>query len=83
MTTDQMLLTCTLIQTLYSVFFNIKMLRLLCLYRFAKYFKMDNGTEYRTLVKAYAIRFDVLVNGNVSLYLTVLLTICSRFEIST
>ncbi|XP_034087720.1 P2X purinoceptor 3-like [Gymnodraco acuticeps] len=33
-------------------------------FRFAKYFKMDNGTEYRTLVKAYAIRFDVLVNGN-------------------
>ncbi|XP_005754865.1 P2X purinoceptor 3-like, partial [Pundamilia nyererei] len=31
---------------------------------FAKYFKMENGTDYRTLVKAYAIRFDVLVNGN-------------------
>lgn len=27
---------------------------------------MENGTDYRTLVKAYAIRFDVLVNGNVS-----------------
>uniref|UniRef100_A0A669E8P1 Purinergic receptor P2X, ligand-gated ion channel, 3b n=1 Tax=Oreochromis niloticus TaxID=8128 RepID=A0A669E8P1_ORENI len=35
-------------------------------FRFAKYFKMENGTDYRTLVKAYAIRFDVLVNGNVS-----------------
>ncbi|XP_028262206.1 P2X purinoceptor 3-like [Parambassis ranga] len=33
-------------------------------FRFAKYFKMENGTDYRTLVKAYAIRFDVLVNGN-------------------
>ncbi|XP_030005635.1 P2X purinoceptor 3b [Sphaeramia orbicularis] len=33
-------------------------------FRFAKYFKMKNGTDYRTLVKAYAIRFDVLVNGN-------------------
>lgn len=33
-------------------------------FRFAKYFKMDNGTDYRTLIKAYAIRFDVLVNGN-------------------
>ncbi|XP_031415592.1 P2X purinoceptor 3b [Clupea harengus] len=33
-------------------------------FRFAKYYKMDNGTEYRTLLKAYAIRFDVLVNGN-------------------
>lgn len=36
------------------------------LYRFAKYYKMENGTDYRTLIKAYAIRFDVLVNGNVS-----------------
>uniref|UniRef100_H2TBV2 Purinergic receptor P2X, ligand-gated ion channel, 3b n=1 Tax=Takifugu rubripes TaxID=31033 RepID=H2TBV2_TAKRU len=35
-------------------------------FRFAKYYKMENGTDYRTLVKAYAIRFDVLVNGNVS-----------------
>uniref|UniRef100_A0A8C9X3L4 P2X purinoceptor n=1 Tax=Sander lucioperca TaxID=283035 RepID=A0A8C9X3L4_SANLU len=33
-------------------------------FRFAKYYKMENGTDYRTLVKAYAIRFDVLVNGN-------------------
>ncbi|TNN50546.1 P2X purinoceptor 3 [Liparis tanakae] len=33
-------------------------------FRFAKYYKMDNGTDYRTLVKAYVIRFDVLVNGN-------------------
>ena len=39
--------------------------------RFAKYYKMDNGTDYRTLVKAYAIRFDVLVNGNVSVCLCV------------
>ncbi|CAG13439.1 unnamed protein product, partial [Tetraodon nigroviridis] len=33
-------------------------------FRFAKYYKMENGTDYRTLIKAYAIRFDVLVNGN-------------------
>uniref|UniRef100_A0A3Q2PC96 Purinergic receptor P2X, ligand-gated ion channel, 3b n=1 Tax=Fundulus heteroclitus TaxID=8078 RepID=A0A3Q2PC96_FUNHE len=33
-------------------------------FRFAKYYKMENGTDYRTLVKAYAIRFDVIVNGN-------------------
>ncbi|KAG7458491.1 hypothetical protein MATL_G00220820 [Megalops atlanticus] len=33
-------------------------------FRYAKYYKMENGTEYRTLLKAYAIRFDVLVNGN-------------------
>ena len=36
--------------------------------RFAKYYKMDNGTDYRTLVKAYAIRFDVLVYGHVSMH---------------
>ncbi|KAM7009536.1 P2X purinoceptor 3-like [Tautogolabrus adspersus] len=33
-------------------------------FRFAKYYKTENGTDYRTLVKAFAIRFDVLVNGN-------------------
>ncbi|TRY89953.1 hypothetical protein DNTS_001674 [Danionella cerebrum] len=33
-------------------------------FRYAKYFKMENGTEYRTLIKASAIRFDVLVNGD-------------------
>lgn len=34
--------------------------------RFAKYFKTENGTEFRTLHKAFAIRFDVMVTGNVS-----------------
>uniref|UniRef100_A0A4X2K6A1 P2X purinoceptor n=3 Tax=Diprotodontia TaxID=38609 RepID=A0A4X2K6A1_VOMUR len=33
-------------------------------FRFAKYFKMENGSEYRTLLKAFGIRFDVLVYGN-------------------
>ncbi|XP_062377388.1 P2X purinoceptor 3b [Sardina pilchardus] len=33
-------------------------------FRFAKYYKSENGTEHRTLYKAYAIRFDVIVNGN-------------------
>ncbi|XP_058877277.1 P2X purinoceptor 3-like [Acipenser ruthenus] len=33
-------------------------------FRYAKYFKMENGTEYRTLLKAHSIRFDVLVYGN-------------------
>nr|XP_006634229.1 PREDICTED: P2X purinoceptor 3 [Lepisosteus oculatus] len=37
----------------------------LCARGYAKYYKMENGTEYRTLLKAYAIRFDVLVYGNV------------------
>ncbi|KAL8182905.1 UNVERIFIED_CONTAM: P2X purinoceptor 3 [Gekko kuhli] len=33
-------------------------------FRYAKYYKHENGTEYRTLMKAYGIRFDVLVYGN-------------------
>uniref|UniRef100_A0A4W5MHB0 P2X purinoceptor n=1 Tax=Hucho hucho TaxID=62062 RepID=A0A4W5MHB0_9TELE len=36
-------------------------------FRFAKYYKMENGsenrTDFRTLHKAYAIRFDILVTG--------------------
>ncbi|XP_037317723.2 P2X purinoceptor 3a [Pungitius pungitius] len=32
-------------------------------FRFAKYFLTENGTEFRTLHKAYAIRFDVMVTG--------------------
>ncbi|KAG8125400.1 hypothetical protein E2320_020590 [Naja naja] len=31
---------------------------------YAKYYKQENGTEFRTLMKAYGIRFDVLVYGN-------------------
>ncbi|KAF7236022.1 P2X purinoceptor 3 [Varanus komodoensis] len=31
---------------------------------YAKYYKQANGTEFRTLIKAYGIRFDVLVYGN-------------------
>ncbi|XP_038620774.1 P2X purinoceptor 3 [Tachyglossus aculeatus] len=33
-------------------------------FRFAKYYKTENGTEHRTLLKAFGIRFDVLVYGN-------------------
>ncbi|XP_055080675.1 P2X purinoceptor 3-like [Periophthalmus magnuspinnatus] len=33
-------------------------------FRFARYYKSDNGTEYRTLYKVVAIRFDVKVTGN-------------------
>ncbi|XP_006900469.1 PREDICTED: P2X purinoceptor 3 isoform X1 [Elephantulus edwardii] len=33
-------------------------------FRFAKYYKTENGQEYRTLLKVYGIRFDVLVYGN-------------------
>ncbi|CAB1325451.1 unnamed protein product [Coregonus sp. 'balchen'] len=32
-------------------------------FRFAKYYKMENGTDFRTLHKAFAIRFDILVTG--------------------
>uniref|UniRef100_A0A3Q3VPK2 P2X purinoceptor n=1 Tax=Mola mola TaxID=94237 RepID=A0A3Q3VPK2_MOLML len=40
-------------------------------FRFAKYFKTDNGTEYRTLHKAFAIRFDVMVTGNAGKFDTI------------
>lgn len=32
-------------------------------FRFAKYYRDAKGIEYRTLFKAYGIRFDVMVNG--------------------
>ncbi|XP_036611130.1 P2X purinoceptor 4 isoform X4 [Trichosurus vulpecula] len=32
-------------------------------FRFAKYYKDENGTEVRTLIKAYGIRFDIIVFG--------------------
>uniref|UniRef100_A0A3Q3EYF5 P2X purinoceptor n=1 Tax=Labrus bergylta TaxID=56723 RepID=A0A3Q3EYF5_9LABR len=40
-------------------------------FRFAKYFKTQDGTEFRTLHKAYAIRFDVMVTGNAGKFATV------------
>lgn len=33
--------------------------------RFAKYYRDAEGVDYRTLIKAYGIRFDVMVNGKV------------------
>ncbi|XP_054450119.1 P2X purinoceptor 4 isoform X2 [Pteronotus mesoamericanus] len=35
----------------------------LCLPRFAKYYSDPAGTEHRTLIKAYGIRFDIIVFG--------------------
>uniref|UniRef100_A0A8C6WEY1 P2X purinoceptor n=1 Tax=Neogobius melanostomus TaxID=47308 RepID=A0A8C6WEY1_9GOBI len=32
-------------------------------FRYAKYFKDQNGETYRTLYKVYGIRFDIMVNG--------------------
>ncbi|XP_060903997.1 P2X purinoceptor 3a [Labrus mixtus] len=40
-------------------------------FRFAKYFKTQDGTEFRTLHKAYAIRFDVMVTGNAGKFDTI------------
>ncbi|KAM7000618.1 P2X purinoceptor 3a [Tautogolabrus adspersus] len=40
-------------------------------FRFAKYFKTEDGTEFRTLHKAYAIRFDVMVTGNAGKFDTI------------
>lgn len=37
--------------------------------RFAKYYKGPGEVESRTLIKAYGIRFDVMVYGKVSLAL--------------
>lgn len=36
-----------------------------CLPRFAKYYRDEAGVEFRTLMKAYGIRFDIMVNGRV------------------
>ncbi|XP_067238969.1 P2X purinoceptor 3a [Chanodichthys erythropterus] len=33
-------------------------------FRFAKYYQSEDGTEYRTLHKAFAIRFEIIVSGN-------------------
>ncbi|XP_073473003.1 P2X purinoceptor 5 isoform X1 [Aquarana catesbeiana] len=32
-------------------------------FRYAKYYRDVNETDYRTLIKAYGIRFDIMVNG--------------------
>ncbi|XP_029297566.1 P2X purinoceptor 3a [Cottoperca gobio] len=40
-------------------------------FRFAKYYKTVNGTDFRTLHKAFAIRFDVMVTGNAGKFDTV------------
>ena len=36
---------------------------LLVSFRYANYFKYENGTEYRTLYKAYGIKFIVTLQG--------------------
>ncbi|KAG7230366.1 hypothetical protein INR49_024471 [Caranx melampygus] len=40
-------------------------------FRFAKYYKTENGTDFRTLHKAFAIRFDVMVTGNAGKFNTI------------
>ncbi|XP_006135231.1 P2X purinoceptor 7 isoform X3 [Pelodiscus sinensis] len=39
-------------------------------FRFAKYYKLPNGKEERTLIKAYGIRFDILVFGTTLMYVS-------------
>lgn len=34
-------------------------------YRYARYYKDQNGETYRTLYKVYGIRFDIMINGQV------------------
>ncbi|NXT40164.1 P2RX5 protein, partial [Pelecanoides urinatrix] len=44
--------------------YNFRQLKSALLYsRFAKYYRDAEGVDYRTLIKAYGIRFDVMVNG--------------------
>ena len=45
-------------------------------FRYAKYYQDENGTEYRTLHKAFAIRFDILVTGKVSVFVFVCVPTC-------
>ncbi|KAK2849079.1 hypothetical protein Q5P01_008913 [Channa striata] len=40
-------------------------------FRFAKYFKTENGTEFRTLHKVHAIRFEVMVTGKAGKFDTI------------
>ncbi|XP_008325262.1 P2X purinoceptor 3a [Cynoglossus semilaevis] len=40
-------------------------------FRFAKYYKTENGTEYRTLHKVFAIRFDVMITGKAGKFNTI------------
>lgn len=52
----------------YALFCNSAFLQLHLLFlssRFAKYYQSEDGTEYRTLHKAFAIRFEIIVSGNV------------------
>lgn len=48
-----------------NIFIFTSFITLVLLYRFAKYYNKD-GVESRTLIKAYGIRLDVIVHGNVS-----------------
>lgn len=43
--------------------------------RFAKYYRDAAGVDYRTLFKAYGIRFDVMVNGKVRFQARVFLSL--------
>jgi len=39
-------------------------LKFICFYfRFSRYFKYENGTDYRTLFKAYGVKFVLTIQG--------------------
>ncbi|XP_039504922.1 P2X purinoceptor 3a isoform X2 [Pimephales promelas] len=40
-------------------------------FRFAKYYQSEDGAEYRTLHKAFAIRVEIIVSGNAGKFSTV------------
>ncbi|KAK7141616.1 hypothetical protein R3I93_015690 [Phoxinus phoxinus] len=50
-------------------------------FRFAKYYHSEDGTEYRTLHKAFAIHFEIMVSGNAGKFSTVpfMITLVAAF----
>lgn len=51
-------------------------------FRFAKYYRDAKGIEYRTLFKAYGIRFDVMVNGKVRFQARIFISLVKQGDIS-
>uniref|UniRef100_A0A8C9ZPG8 P2X purinoceptor n=1 Tax=Sander lucioperca TaxID=283035 RepID=A0A8C9ZPG8_SANLU len=47
-------------------------------FRFAKYYKTQDGEETRTLIKAYGIRFDVIVFGTIPVVTDWFMLTCMR-----
>ncbi|XP_023601853.1 P2X purinoceptor 4 isoform X5 [Myotis lucifugus] len=47
-------------------------------FRFAKYYNDLTGTEHRTLIKAYGIRFDIIVFGKATVLCDVIVLYCMK-----